>query len=270
MFKNKKGKFGNIFFFIAIIAYLVINLFQSNFFSSKSTLEIPAYKGYVNDFSGIISTENQRRINYYLDELDKKTGAQVAVVTINSLKGNSIEAASLDIGRKWGIGQKGKNTGVVILIAVQDKKMRIEIGYGLEGIITDGKAGRIRDEYMIPMFKQGNMEQGIINGTFAVAGEIAKGYKVEMTDAFNSFVDTMNTNNADSGSSLSHKRHSSNGDAFVILFIIFMIIISILPQNRRRNGYVFFGDGFGGGSDGGGFGGFGGGSFGGGGASGGW
>lgn len=269
MFGRKKGTFADFAVFIAVFAIIISIIFgmsknTSNL--SKTGLKIPAAVGYVNDFAGVISPENKNNLESYLKELDKKTGAEVAVVTLSSLKGNAIEDVSFEIGRKWGIGKKGKNNGVVILVATGDKKMRIEVGYGLEGIIPDGKAGRIRDDYMIPFFKQGNMEQGVINGTMAVVYEIAKGYNVQMPVEFNSSLSDLSADSSSAAQTGTGK--TSGSDIFV--FLIFIIIFIILPRRGLFiGGFTNYGEGFGG-SSGGGFGGFGGGDFGGGGASGDW
>ncbi len=270
MFVTKKEKiFGIITVSVLFIAIISL-IFNTNAVFAVSKLKIPQPTGYVNDFAGIISYENKSGLNSYLTELDKKTGVQIAVVTLSSLQGNAVEDVALDIGRKWGIGQKGKNNGIVILVATGDRKMRIEVGYGLEGIIPDGKAGRIRDDYMIPQFKQGNMEKGIINGTIAVASEIATAYKVQMPAEFNSFASELSQ-----APTSSEKRKSSSLD-FIIL-IIFIIFFILSPRNFlwfllgfAGGGSSNYGSGFGGGSSGDSFGGFGGGSFGGGGSSGSW
>ena len=234
---------------------------------AETKLKIPKPAGYVNDFAGIISAQNIDNLDFYLDELENKTGAQVAVVTLSSLQGNSVEDVSLEIGRKWGVGQKGKDNGVVILVAPGDRKMRIEVGYGLEGVITDGKAGRIRDDYMIPEFRQGNYEKGIVNGAIAVASEIAAAYKAEMPESFNSSVSKLSEYSG---------RIKPSGLNFIVL-IIFVIFFFISPRSLlwfllgfSAGGYGNYGSGFGGSSGGNNFGGFGGGSFGGGGASGSW
>lgn len=252
-----------LFLLITVISLIFI----CNKVFAESKLEIPKPVGYVNDFAGVISTENKDNLNSYLKELDKKTSAEVAVVTLTSLKGNSIEDVSLGIGRNWGIGKKGKNNGVLVLVAINDKKMRIEVGYGLEGAIPDGKAGRIRNNYMIPAFRQGNYEKGIVNGTLAIASEIAKEYKVEMPDKFNSSVAELPV------PSESGQRRSSGSGSFLFLIIVILLIFRrISPLSALfLGGYSNYGEGFGGGgSSGGDFGGFGGGDFGGGGASGGW
>ncbi len=263
MFGIKKGNALNIvitIFTIIVITFLITGKSKNNLTIKGFGLEIPPAVGYVNDFADIISIENEQNLNLYLKELEKKTGAEIAVATLNSLKGNNIEDVALDIGRKWAVGEKGKDNGIVILVSTGDKQMRIEVGYGLEGIIPDGKAGRIRDEYMIPFFKQDNIEQGIINGTIAVSSIIASSYNVELPSSFNVSPFEMSYSNNTS----SRKTPVSN----LIAFILFIIFYIILPRRGIFTyGYTDYGRGFGGSN---GFGGFGGGSFGGGGSSGRW
>lgn len=135
---------------------------------------------YVQDYAGVISTEAKQKILSIGQDLDNKTTAQVAVVTINSLEGQPIEDYSLAVLRQWGIGSKEKNNGVLIVVAVKDRQSRIEVGYGLEGVLPDGLTGRIQDKYMLPYFKQGNYSQGILQGYAATASTIAKSAGAEL------------------------------------------------------------------------------------------
>lgn len=226
---------------------------------------IAAYKapqpiGYVNDFAHVLSDDSVQKLNGIIKELETKTGTEVVVVTLKSLEGYPIEDVGLTIGRQWKIGQKGKNNGVVIVTAINDRKLRIEVGYGIEAYLTDGQAGRIRDSYMIPYFQKGDYKNGIIYGTSAVVSNIAKGYGVtisgnyqlpqsqeDMPDGYSIFIFFL----------------------FIFLFIRYPSFMSgVLIGNMSSGRYYTGGGGFGGSS---GFGGFGGsGGFGGGGSSGGW
>jgi len=144
----------------------------------------PTSSIYVQDFAGVIDAETKNRINTVSSQLDAKTKAQVVVVTVNSTADSPIEEYTLELLRKWGIGDSNLNNGVVILVAVADRKSRIEVGYGLEGRLPDAKTGSIQDEYMIPYFQKGAYSQGILNGYMTVAGEVAKEYNLELkTDA---------------------------------------------------------------------------------------
>lgn len=247
--RNKKFNF-----IITILVCLFILAIQPAFAKYK----VPKYRGYVNDYAGIITSTEENKLNALILDLKSKTGAEIAVVTLNSLDGYPVEDVALAIGRTWGVGQKDKNTGAVILVAPNDRKMRIEIGYGLEGYITDAHAGRIRDEYMLPYFKQGQYEKGTVYGTLAVINVLSNAYGVEISGNY---------------SLPAPVRQEPDPIDNIITFIFIIIVISQFFGGRRGMLFIPYG-GFGGSrgfsGGGGGFGGFGGGGFGGGGASGGW
>lgn len=135
---------------------------------------------YVQDYAQVLSAEDKRRLLSIGQELDNKTTAQLAVVTVKTLDGQPIEDYALSILREWGIGSKGKNNGALIVVAVQDRRSRIEVGYGLEGLLTDGLTGRIQDQAMIPYFRKGNYAAGIVNGYAVTASLIAKDAGVQL------------------------------------------------------------------------------------------
>lgn len=154
---------------------------------------------YVQDYAQVLSAEDKRRLLSIGQELDDKTTAQLAVVTVKTLDGQPIEDYALAILREWGIGSKEKNNGALIVVAVQDRRSRIEVGYGLEGLLTDGLTGRIQDQAMIPYFRKGNYAAGIVNGYAVTASLIAKDAGVQLT-AINSeqiAVPAKTTNNTD-------------------------------------------------------------------------
>lgn len=154
---------------------------------------------YVQDYAQVLSAEDKRRLLSIGQELDNKTTAQLAVVTVKTLDGQPIEDYALSILREWGIGSKEKNNGALIVVAVQDRRSRIEVGYGLEGLLTDGLTGRIQDQAMIPYFRKGNYAAGIVNGYAVTASLIAKDAGVQLT-SINSeqiAVPTKTTNNTD-------------------------------------------------------------------------
>lgn len=240
--------------------YLILGLlFISNILLAVDFPKPTPYK-YINDYVGVVEPEYVQKIISVGKELEDKTTAQVTAVIIDSLQGITIEEYAVELFRRWGIGQKGKDNGVLLLVAINDRQMRIEVGYGLEGAIPDGKAGRIRDEYIIPYFKEGDYSKGIYYGYLALAKEVAKEYNVELT--FD--VDT-------------ELPKSSSVDVDTIVIIIFIVTFIMLALSRRGVWYIgprgpMGPGGFGGSgrSSGGGFGGFGGGRSGGGGASGKW
>lgn len=154
---------------------------------------------YVQDYAQVLSAEDKRKLLSIGQELDNKTTAQLAVVTVKTLDGQPIEDYALAILREWGIGSKEKNNGALIVVAVQDRRSRIEVGYGLEGLLTDGLTGRIQDQAMIPYFRKGNYAAGIVNGYAVTASLIAKDADVQLA-SINSeqiAVPAKTTNNTD-------------------------------------------------------------------------
>lgn len=119
---------------------------------------------YVNDSAGVLDNSLKNYIISTNKSLYSQTGAQIVVVTVNSLDGDAIEDYANKLFRQYGIGDSKKNNGVLILLSIQDRKCRIEVGYGLEGTLTDGKTGRIQDNYMVPYFKNNNWQDGIKMG----------------------------------------------------------------------------------------------------------
>ena len=224
----------------------------------------PSPTGYVNDFAGVIPEVQAQEIEGFLTELDQKTGSQVTVVTLASLDGADIDSAAVDLFKQWGIGQKKKDNGVLILAAMKDQKIRIEVGYGLEPILPDGKAGTIIRQYMVPAFKQGDYGSGLMTGSLAVAQVIAQDAGVTLTGQ---------ASDLPAGDDQNPYGHFAFW-AFILLFLFIFSILSAANRGRRGGfwgGGCWGGGGFsGGGFGGGGFGGFGGGGSGGGGASGGW
>ena len=136
---------------------------------------LPSPVGYVNDFAAVLDSHVRFDLEARLVQLEKDTNAEVAVVTINSLEGEDINFFANDIFAAWGIGKSDKDNGVLFLIAVNDHLTRIEVGYGLESIITDSRAGRILDIEVIPSFKKGDFNNGITNGVIAIEKLVREG-----------------------------------------------------------------------------------------------
>jgi uncharacterized protein len=130
--------------------------------------DYPKAQGYVSDFASLLSAQGKQQLESQLATLEKDTTVQIAVVTINSLEGNTIEGYASELFQAWGIGQKGKDNGVLFITSKEDRKVRIEVGYGLEPVITDGRAGRILDQNVLPEYKKENYEKGIIAGVNAI------------------------------------------------------------------------------------------------------
>ena len=139
-----------------------------------AALEVPALRGRVNDYAGMLSPEAESRLETLLKELEAKDSTQVAVLTVPSLDGDSLEDFSMRVAERWKIGRKGFDNGVILIVARDDRKVRIEVGYGLEGRLTDLTAGRIIRDRIVPEFRAGRVDQGVLNGVLALT-EVVRG-----------------------------------------------------------------------------------------------
>jgi uncharacterized protein len=224
-------------------------------FAKTEIPQTPTSSMYVQDYANVLSNDAKYKINTLGASLQKKTKAQIVVVTIKALEGTPVEEYSLGILRQWGVGDKSLNNGVVMLIAVEDKKSRIEVGYGLEGALPDAKTGQLQDEYMLPYFKNGEYESGILNGYAAVAGVVANEYGVQL-DAQSKPVKAVSQEKTSFFDTISTIGIAIIILALVILDFIFFggrftfLILSILNSRGGRGGGG--GGGYGGGSGGGG------------------
>lgn len=155
--------------------------FKRNFFlaafalisAAAFSLNVPALTGRIVDNANIISRKDEAEINEYLENLENSTGAQVAVLTVKSLEGESLELFSMKVAEAWKLGQKDKDNGVLLLVALNERKVRIETGYGLEGTLTDTKCGLIIRNVMIPEFRNGDYSEGILKGVKNISGLIS-------------------------------------------------------------------------------------------------
>ena len=159
-----------------IFTFIVLIFSLSSFFFMpkliRADVKYPDYTGYVNDFAGMLDSSTVSRITDIISEVNNKTSAEIAVVTVDNLQGISIEEYAVKLFEKWGIGKKDKDNGVLLLISKEDRKLRIEVGYGLEGALTDLESGRIINNIIVPEFKAGDYDTGVYNGVIAIANEI--------------------------------------------------------------------------------------------------
>ncbi len=142
-----------------------------------AALEVPFLSGRIVDLAGLLNAEEKARIEQKLQALEAKTGAQIAVLTVPSLEGDPLEDFSMRVASTWKLGERDKDNGALLLVARDDRKMRIETGYGLEGELTDLKTGRILDEIVRPSFRQGKFGAGIEAGVEAMIAS-AEGQEV--------------------------------------------------------------------------------------------
>ncbi|SDY81006.1 YgcG family protein [Pseudomonas sp. NFIX28] len=229
----------------------------------QAELKFPALSGRVVDNAQMIEPAVRQQLTQELASHEQSTGEQVVVVTLPDLQGTSIEDFGYQLGRYWGIGQKDKNNGALLIVARDDRKLRIEVGYGLEDRLTDAQSSVIIHQVITPAFKAGHFSKGISDGVSAMLLVLGGNPLDEPSAAYaggeggNEFFD----------------RHPGALVFLVLLFIVTIFVcqlLGILPSGGGgRGGSGGFGGGGFGGGGGGGFSG-GGGSFGGGGSSGGW
>jgi uncharacterized protein len=235
----------------------------------------PPLTGRVVDAADIIPPEVEARLTQKLAALEAQSHRQLVIATLPDLQGYEISDYGYQLGRAWGIGSKAKNDGALLIVAPKERKVRIEVGYGLEGVLTDGMSSLIINQQIVPRFKQGDMPGGIEAGADAIIHQL-----------------TLPPEEAQKlAAQANQAQEDSGGGGFPILFVLFLVLFFILPMFRRGRGRryrsgglapVIWGSalgsglgggwGGGGGSSWGGGGGFsgGGGSFGGGGSSGSW
>ncbi|MFI2810589.1 TPM domain-containing protein [Microbulbifer sp. JSM ZJ756] len=224
--------------------------------------EFPMLSGRVVDRANLLRQDTEYQLTELMQQHEKETSNQLVVVTIPDLQGLTIEEYGYQLGREWKLGQKDKDNGALLIVAPQERQVRIEVGYGLEGALTDALSSNIIHTKVLPKFRSGDFDAGVIAGVESMIAAIRNEYVAEPTE--------------------------TSGDRRLALLVGFFLLLVMLqlfggavfgaPLNSGRyrrgryGGYYGgggFGGGFGGGGLGGGFGG-GGGSFGGGGASGGW
>jgi uncharacterized protein len=141
--------------------------------------EVPKLAGYVNDYAGMISAGTRSELEATLAAFERSDSTQVVILTVPSLQGESIETFGIRVGEAWKIGQKGKDNGAIILVSRDDRRMRIEVGRGLEGTLTDLLTGRIVDTVMKPRFQRGDLDGGFKSAVTTVIGAVRGEFKAE-------------------------------------------------------------------------------------------
>ena len=142
-------------------------------------LDVPRLQGYVNDYAGMISPSAKSKIEEELKAFEQSDSTQIVILTIASLGGENIEEFSIKAAEAWKIGHQGKDNGVLFIVSKQERKIRIEVGRGLEGNLTDLMAGRIIDQVIKPRFKQGDFDRGFIAGVSALIDGTRGEFKAE-------------------------------------------------------------------------------------------
>ncbi|MDO8785664.1 MAG: TPM domain-containing protein [Syntrophales bacterium] len=246
--------------FISIASVIILALLSVSFLHGEENFPPP--RGAVNDFAGVIPSPYVNQMESLAREVLEKTGTTVVVAAMETVGNDTPDDYANRLYSAWGIGKKGEDKGVLIFLAVKERKIRIETGYGVEGILPDGLVGEILDGYVTPYLKTGDYGKGLANAMIAVSSVIAKAADVSLTG--NPAISQPAT-----------KRVRRSGSLFPLLLLLLLILIPLLATRQGRAMLPFLllmflsgggrGGGGGFGSFGGGFGGFGGGSSGGGG-----
>lgn len=253
-------------------ALVAASLFVSSALApaSADAFEVPRLTGAVVDQAGMLSAGARERLEVALRELHKAGGTQLVVLTVPSLAGLSIEQAAIQVADQWKLGDEAADNGVVLMLARDERRMRIEVGQGLEGVLSDAYASRIIREAITPLFKAGDVDGGVMIGVYQIASHTNPEFQI------GAYLDAPRTRRSRGG------RQPASPLSSLLVFLIFvpltLLRLGLFGGNRRyrRNSAYFWGGAAAGstfrGGGGGGFGGFsgGGGGFSGGGASGGW
>lgn len=255
-----------------LLTFLLLLAACSPLARAEKVQDLPQPTNYVSDFANVLSPQTQDSLNSLLLQVDRQAHAQIAVVTIKSLDGEPIENFATALEDKWKVGKKGTDRGLLFLLATEDRKYRFEVGYGLEGILPDGRAGDI-GRSMIPYLRQNDYDSAVTSAVQQVAGIIATDAGVTLTAPQRRMP----------GSAVAQQPRPLTLGELLVLGVVLLLVIWFLARFGGSGllGFLigmFMGGGGGGGyrggggggGDGGGFGGFGGGSSGGGGASGSW
>jgi uncharacterized protein len=231
--------------------------------------DLPMPEQYVDDLAGVVDAEHKRALDGILQELEQKTGVQYIILTVDSTNGVPIEEYSIHQAHDvWKLGQKGKDNGLLFTLAVKDHKYRFEVGYGLEGFVTDAFVGQVGRDFLVPYLKRDQYSQGIYEANLRVVQRIAREYNVTLTGMPNLPDLPTGYNGPVTGQRGAPVVACPCCGLLIVLFLIMMFLGGgrrggwwwlLLPLLFRGPGGGYRGGGYGGGPFGGGFGGFGGG-----------
>jgi len=194
---------------------LLVSVFANPAWAQQE-LNFPALSGRVVDQANLLDAQAEAALTEQLKEHEEATSNQIVVVTVNSLQGRDEADYALKLGREWGIGTEEKNNGVLLLVAPNERKVRIEVGYGLEGALPDGLAGQIIRRNMLPSFKEGEFQRGIQSGTSSILQAVVGEYQAEPAPR-----------------SDRHRGTSRSNSAMPLLFILMVAVPGLLRQFKQ-------------------------------------
>jgi len=232
---NLKEKFKLSAAFIALVfifSFLACFPFMPSLMPAISAEpNYPNYSAYVNDYAGVLQSGSKTQTEDLIAKVEVETGSEIAVAIVSSLEGISVEEYAVTLFEKWGVGKKKEDNGVLLLVAIEDRKLRIEVGYGLEGTITDLEAGNIINNVIAPKFKQNDYSAGVYDGVVAIANQI---YEEKGMTPVSDFAETGTT--VQSGFLNSFDKIFSNPCVYccVPVFFIILIISTIVNILKRK------------------------------------
>lgn len=206
---------------------VLLLIFILSFSSFAISLPEPTDDFFVNDFVNIIDESDESEIMKIGADLYEQTTAQIVVVTINSLDGYDVDEYALELGRAWGVGSEENDNGVVILLSLSDREISIQVGYGLEGCLNDGKVGRILDEYAIPYLSNNDYSTGFIEAYKAVANVICQEYGVELNPDYQ--IDDYSVDDT-------YSSGSDDGISTIMLVVVTVALIFIIIFINKLSG----------------------------------
>lgn len=172
---------------IFFIFFLICFFFYPSCLFPDEDVNFPDYTGYINDYVGLLDYGSKSKLEALASKIERETGSEIAVAIVDSLQGITEEEYAVELFEKWGIGKEKEENGILILICTEgevgNRPLRIEVGYGLEGVITDLEAGLIIDEAIVPSFGKGNFYEGLYNAIIIIANEIYEEEGLEPIDS---------------------------------------------------------------------------------------
>lgn len=197
----------------------------------------PTSNFFVNDFADVIDADDEEELMALGASLYKQTTAQVVVVTVDSLDGYEVTEYALELGREWGVGSEENDNGVVLLLSVTDRQVAIQVGYGLEGCLTDGKTGRILDTYAIPYLREDDFSTGLTDAYKAVITVVYEEYGVTPEIDYDSNFYTV----LDDG--IEDKLSVIGSILLIVSFLVIFALIKKSPKYSRPVTRGFYGAG---------------------------
>lgn len=222
--KTKRKRRVITFFLIVLTVFPILTGFS---FFKKTKVPVPNIRNnlYIYDTDYIIDENTEKTINQYLNLIEKETTAEVAVVTVPSLLGMEIEDYSIELANKMGIGKKESDNGVLLLISRRDKKVRIEVGRGLEGCLNDARCGRILDTYFVPYREEDRYSEASLQTIYAICAFIENEYGVQNTESaeIQRFV----------SQDIENERQKDQAIMYFIIIVLVAILLDVVFNHGR-------------------------------------